>query len=36
MALSVHVIADYFIRKVERDTGDNITQLKLQKLLYYA
>ncbi|TCV80241.1 Panacea domain-containing protein [Sulfurirhabdus autotrophica] len=36
MAFSVHVIADYFIRKVERDAGDNITQLKLQKLLYYA
>jgi uncharacterized phage-associated protein len=29
-------IADYFIAAVDYDSGDNITNLKLQKLLYYA
>lgn len=28
--------ADYFISKVDTDAGENITHLKLQKLLYYA
>jgi uncharacterized phage-associated protein len=29
-------VADYFIGTVDYDSGDNITNLKLQKLLYYA
>jgi len=29
-------VADYFIAMVDRESGDNITNLKLQKLLYYA
>ena len=29
-------IARFFIATVDRDSGDNITHLKLQKLLYYA
>ena len=28
--------AHYFLTKPDRDTGDNITHLKLQKLCYYA
>lgn len=36
MAISVHAVADYFIRKVDREAGDDITHFKLQKLLYYA
>lgn len=36
MTLSVHAIADYFILKVDPAAGDDITPLKLQKLLYYA
>lgn len=36
MDFSVHQVADYFILKVDRKAGDNITHLKLQKLLYYA
>ena len=36
MTVSVHAIADYFLRKVDKAAGDDITQLKLQKLLYYA
>ena len=36
MNMSVHAIADYFILKVDREAGDNITHLKLQKLIYYA
>ncbi len=36
MDISVHQIADYFILKVDRKAGDNMTHLKLQKLLYYA
>lgn len=31
-----HAIATWFINRVERDAGDDITHLKLQKLLYYA
>jgi uncharacterized phage-associated protein len=29
-------VADYFVALVDMDSGDNITNLKLQKLLYYA
>lgn len=36
MAVSVHTVADFFIRKVDREAGDDITHFKLQKLLYYA
>jgi len=36
MAVSVHAVADYFIRKVNREAGDDMTHFKLQKMLYYA
>jgi uncharacterized phage-associated protein len=36
MSTSVHSVADYFILKVDRQAGDDITHLKLQKLIYYA
>ncbi len=36
MTVSVHAVADYFILKVDRAAGDDITHLKLQKLVYYA
>lgn len=36
MSVSVHAVADYFIQRVDREAGDDITHLKLQKLLYYA
>jgi uncharacterized phage-associated protein len=36
MTVSVHAVADYFILKVDREAGDDITRLKLQKLVYYA
>lgn len=29
-------VADWFLRRVDRGSGDSITQLKLQKLVYYA
>lgn len=29
-------IADWFLANVDREAGDNITHLKLQKLLFYA
>lgn len=29
-------IADWFLRRVDRESGDSITHLKLQKLVYYA
>jgi len=29
-------IADWFLNAVDRDAGDSITHLKLQKLVYYA
>ncbi len=29
-------VADYFLLRVDRDSGDAITHLKLQKLVYYA
>lgn len=28
--------ADYFLSKIDEDAGDVITNLKLQKLVYYA
>lgn len=36
MIVSVHDVADFFIIKVDREAGDDITHLKLQKLIYYA
>jgi uncharacterized phage-associated protein len=36
MVVSVHDVADYFITKVDLEAGDDITHLKLQKLVYYA
>jgi uncharacterized phage-associated protein len=36
MIVSVHDVADYCIIKVDREAGDDITHLKLQKLVYYA
>ncbi len=35
MATAIDV-ANYFLNKVDREAGDLITQLKLQKLVYYA
>ncbi len=34
--LSAHDIAEYFLAKVDRQAGDCMSNLKLQKLLYYA
>lgn len=34
-AISIHAVADYFIR-FSQEVGDPITNLKLQKLVYYA
>lgn len=34
--LSARDVADYFLRLVEPDCGDCLTNLRLQKLLYYA
>jgi uncharacterized phage-associated protein len=34
--LGVQKIADYLVKNVDEENGDNITNLKLQKLLYYA
>lgn len=34
--LSAKVVAAYFLGTVDEESGDNITNLKLQKLLYYA
>ena len=36
MAHKATTLAKWFISRVERDSGDDITHLKLQKLLYYA
>ena len=33
---SVHAVADYFLLKIRPESGDSITNLKLQKLVYYA
>jgi uncharacterized phage-associated protein len=34
--ISAQDVADYFLASVDEDSGDNISNLKLQKLLYYA
>jgi uncharacterized phage-associated protein len=34
--LSCYDVAQYFLAKVDEDAGDLISNLKLQKLLYYA
>ena len=34
--ISAMDIANYFLASVDEDSGDNISNLKLQKLLYYA
>ncbi len=34
--LTAKDVADYFLAAVEEEYGDNITNLKLQKLVYYA
>ncbi len=36
MAHKATTLAKWFINRVDRDSGDDITHLKLQKLLYYA
>lgn len=36
MAVSIHNIADYLISKADAEAGDNVTHLKVQKLVYYA
>jgi uncharacterized phage-associated protein len=33
---SVHEVADFFLSQPDRESGDTITHLKLQKLCYYA
>jgi uncharacterized phage-associated protein len=33
---SAQVVADFFLANVDEEAGDNISNLKLQKLLYYA
>ena len=34
--LTAQDVADYFLAKVDEEQGDTLTNLKLQKLLYYA
>lgn len=34
--VNVQTVADYFLTLVDEESGDNISHLKLQKLLYYA
>ena len=34
--LTPEQVADYFLRLVDEDAGDSISNLKLQKLVYYA
>ncbi|MDK2014598.1 MULTISPECIES: Panacea domain-containing protein [unclassified Deinococcus] len=34
--MSAQAVADYFITKPDVEAGDNITHLKIQKLLYYS
>lgn len=36
MAQDVNHIADWFINRIDREAGEAITHLKLQKLLYFA
>jgi len=33
---SAHTVADFFLMQVDRNAGDTISNLKLQKLCYYA
>ena len=35
-SLTARDVADYLIASVDAESGDNISNLKLQKLLYYA
>ncbi len=35
-AASCHTVADYFLMQLDQNVGDSITNLKLQKLVYYA
>lgn len=34
--VSVDAVADYFLLKINADDGDSITNLKIQKLVYYG
>ena len=34
--LTARDVAGYFLASVDEDSGDNLSNLKLQKLLYYA
>jgi uncharacterized phage-associated protein len=34
--LAAQDVAEFFVQQVDQESGDNITNLKLQKLLYYA
>lgn len=34
--MNVHDVAKYFLSKVDEEVGDGISNLKLQKLVYYA
>lgn len=36
LPLSAHEVAKYFLALVDEDAGDSISNLKLQKLLYYS
>jgi len=36
MPITIFDVADYFLHRVETDEGSSITNLKLQKLCYYA
>lgn len=36
MAFAAFDVAKWFINRVDRDSGDSITHLKVQKLLYFA
>ena len=34
--MSAHAVADYLLGKIDTDAGDTISNLKLQKLMYYC
>lgn len=36
IGISVFDVADYFLAKVDEEEGDSISNMKLQKLVYYA
>ncbi len=36
MVIAAQVVAEYILSKCDRDEGDLISHLKLQKLLYYC